>query len=69
MQPSESRQTRKVGRCAVHHGFKVTNFPENDIAILELVEPFDATDTFEPTKIDMVNSKPVDHEKCRIGTF
>lgn len=69
MQPSENRQTVKVARCVVHHGFRVTNLIENDIAILVLAEPFIVTDTFEPTKLDMMNSKPVDHEPCQFGTF
>lgn len=68
MQPSPSRQTRKVSKCWTHSKFIINNnFPENDIAIIIVDKPFEETETFEPTKLKISPAPPVDNERCRIG--
>lgn len=68
MQPSPYRQTRKVSNGVVHPKFTINNnFPENDIAIIIVDEPFKETETFEPAKLQISPAPPVDNEKCRIG--
>lgn len=70
MQPSPDRQTRKATQCLTHPKYNVkNNYPENDIGIIIVDEPFRETQTFVPAKLQISAARPIDNEKCQIGKY